>query len=64
MFAVASGQVRGHAGAMLETSFAGAAPRQSLGSAIRHGLVVGATATVLQVLLLLALLYACGVIAS
>jgi len=64
MFAVASGEVRGHAGAMLETAFAGAVPRRSLGAAIRHGLVVGAVATVLQVLLLLALLYACGVIAS
>ena len=64
MFAVASGQVRGHAGAMLETSFAGTVPQRSLGSAIRHGLVVGAAATVLQVLLLIALLYACGVIAS
>jgi hypothetical protein len=64
MFAVASGEAHGHAGAMLETAFAGAAPRRSMGAAIRHGLVVGAVATVLQVLLLLALLYACGVIAS
>ena len=64
MLAVASGQVRGHAGAMLETSFAGVVPRRSVGSAIRRGLVVGAVATVLQVLLLFALLYACGIIAS
>lgn len=64
MFAVASGQVRDHVGAMLEASFAGAVPRRSVGSAIRHGLVVGAAATVLQVVLLLALLYACGVIAT
>jgi hypothetical protein len=49
---------------MLQTAFAGAAPRWSVGSAIRHGLVVGAAATVVQVLLLVALLYACGVIAS
>ena len=64
MFAVASGQVRNPAGAMLETSFAGAAPRPSAGAAIRHGLAIGAAAAVLQVLLLLALLYACGIIAS
>lgn len=64
MFAVASGQAHDHAGQMLETSLAGAVARQSVGSAITHGLVVGAAATVLQVLLLLALLYACGIIAS
>jgi hypothetical protein len=64
MFAVASGQVHDSAGRMLETSLAGAGPRRSVSSAIKHGLVVGAAATVLQVLLLFALLYACGVIAS
>lgn len=64
MFAVASGQAHDRAGQMLETSFAGAGRRQSVGSAIKHGLVVGATATILQLLLLLALLYACGIIAS
>jgi hypothetical protein len=64
MFAVAPGQVHDHASRMLETSFPRAASRRSVGSAITHGLVVGAAATVLQVLLLLALLYACGIIAS
>ena len=64
MFAVASGQAHNPAGQMMETSFAGAAPRRSVGAAIRHGLAIGAAATVLQVLLLLALLYACGIIAS
>jgi len=64
MFAVASGQTHNPAGQMLETSFAGAAPRQSVGAAIRHGMAIGAAATVLQIALLLVLLYACGVIAS
>lgn len=64
MFAVASGQAHNPAGEMMETSFAGAAPRPSLGAAIRHGMAIGAVATVVQILLLLALLYACGVIAS
>ena len=64
MFAVAPGQVHDHAGRMMETSYPGAVSRRSVGSAITHGLVVGAAATILQVLLLLALLYACGIIAS
>jgi hypothetical protein len=62
MLAIASGEIRESAGPMLQPAFA--APRWSVGSAIRHGLVVGAAATIVQVLLLLALLYACGVIAS
>jgi ABC-type multidrug transport system permease subunit len=64
MFAVASGQGHNPTDEMLQTSFAGAAPRQSVGAAIRHGMAIGVAATVLQILLLLALLYACGVIAS
>jgi hypothetical protein len=64
MFAVASGQAQHDAGRMLDSSFAGAEARRSMSSAIKHGLVVGAAATVLQVLLLFVLLYACGVIAS
>jgi hypothetical protein len=64
MYAVASGQGHNPAGQMLETSFPGAGPRRSVGAAIRHGMVIGAAATVLQLLLLFALLYACGVIAS
>jgi len=64
MFAVASGQRHDPAGQMMERSFGQAVPRRSVGAAIRHGLVVGAAATVLQVLLLLALLYTCGIIAS
>lgn len=64
MFAVASRQANNPAGQMLETSFAGAAPRRSVGAAIRHGMAIGAAATVLQLLLLLALLYACGIIAT
>jgi len=64
MFAVASGQANDPASQMLETSFAGAAPRRSIGAAIRHAMAIGAAATVLQLLLLLALLYACGIIAS
>jgi hypothetical protein len=64
MFAVASGQANNPANQMLETSFAGVAPRRSVGAAIRHGMAIGAAATVLQLLLLFALLYACGIIAS
>jgi hypothetical protein len=64
MFAAASGRVHNPAGQMPETSFAGAAPRPSVGAAIKHGIVIGAAATVLQLLLLLALLYACGIIAT
>jgi len=64
MFAVASRQVHNPAGQIPEASFAGAVPRRSVGAAIRHGIVIGAAATVLQLLLLLALLYACGIIAS
>jgi hypothetical protein len=64
MFAVASGQANNPAGQVLETSFAGATPRSSVAAAIKHGLAIGAAATVLQVLLLLALLYASGIIAS
>jgi ABC-type multidrug transport system permease subunit len=64
MFAVASGQGHNPTDEMLQASFAGAAPRRSVGAAIRHGMAIGVAATVLQLLLLLALLYACGVIAS
>jgi len=63
MIVVASGRVRDPAAPMLEASFAGAASRRSLVAAIKHGLAIGAAAAVLQVLLLLALLYACGIIA-
>jgi hypothetical protein len=62
MFAVASGQAHNPGGQMLETSFADSSPRPSVAAALKHGLVIGTAATVLQVLLLLALLYACGVI--
>ena len=64
MVAVASGQVHNPTGQIPETSFAGAVPRRSVGAAIRHGMVIGAAATVLQLLLLLALLYATGIIAT
>jgi hypothetical protein len=64
MVAVASGRGHNAAGRMLETSFAGVVPPRSVGAAIKHAMVIGAAAAVLQLLLLLALLYACGVIAS
>jgi hypothetical protein len=64
MFAVASAQRHDPAGQMLESSFGQPVPRRSVGAAIRHGLIVGAAATVLQVLLLLAVLYTCGIVAS
>ena len=64
MFAVASGQGHSAAGQLLEPSLAAVAPPRSVGAAIRHGFAIGAAATVLQILVLLALLYACGVIAS
>ncbi len=64
MFAVASRQVHNPAGQMPETSFAGAVPRRSVGAAIRHGIVIGAAATVVQALILLVLLYATGIIGS
>ncbi len=55
MFAVASTQI-------------GAAPagagRRWTPAAIGHGLVVGVVATILQVLIFAALLYACGIIAT
>ena len=60
MFAFSSSQVRAAAGGLTEAP----AQRRSVGAAIRHGIVIGAAATVLQLLLLLALLYACGIVAA
>ena len=60
MFAFSSSKVRAAAGGLAEAPV----PRRSVGAAIRHGIVIGAAATVLQLLLLLALLYACGIIAT
>jgi len=59
MLAIASAQVRSPA--MPEAPAAMPAP--SLGAAIRHGFAIGIVATVAQILIALALLYACGIIA-
>jgi len=59
MLAVASGQVQNADARM----FAGAS-QPSLLATIRHGVVIGAIATTLQLFALVALLYVCGIIAS
>lgn len=64
MFAVSSGEVRAAAGGFLEASSAAPVQRRSVAAVIGHGLVIGAAATVLQALLLLALLYAAGILGS
>ncbi len=64
MFAFSSGQVRAAAGGHSEAPPAAPAQRRSVAAVIGHGLVIGAAATVLQALILLALLYATGIIGS
>jgi len=64
MFAFSSGQVRAAAGGLSEAPPATPAQRRPVAAVIGHGLVIGAAATVLQLLLLFALLYASGVIGS
>jgi hypothetical protein len=59
MFAVSSGQFDAAAG-----GFIAAPPRRSLASIIGHGVIIGVAATVLQAMVLLAILYACGILAS
>jgi len=59
MLAVASGQVQNRDVRLFE-----GAPHRSLLATIRHGVVIGAIATTLQLFALVALLYFCGIIAS
>lgn len=59
MLAVASAQVQNSDARLFET-----VPHRSLLATIRHGVVIGAIATTLQLFALVALLYACGIIAS
>lgn len=64
MFAVSSGQIRAGAGGFMEASPAASGQRRSVAAVVGHGLVIGAAATVLQILILLALLYAAGILAT
>jgi hypothetical protein len=64
MFAVSSGQVRAAAGGLLEAPSAVPVQRRSVATAVGHGLVIGAAATVLQISILLAILYACGILGA
>jgi hypothetical protein len=64
MLAVASGQVQSSDARLLENALAAAVPHRSLLATIRHGVVIGAIATTLQIFALVALLYVCGIIAS
>jgi hypothetical protein len=64
MLAVASGQTQNSDTRLLENALAAAAPYRSLLATIRHGVVIGAIATTLQLAALIALLYFCGIIAS
>jgi hypothetical protein len=64
MLAVASGQPQNSDARLLENALAAAAPYRSLLATIRHGVVIGAIATTLQIFALVALLYFCGIIAS
>ena len=59
MFATASVEVRSPA----LPQAASPAKLPSLGAAIRHGFAIGVAATVVQILIALALLYACGILA-
>jgi hypothetical protein len=59
MLAVASAQVQNSDARLFE-----AVPHRSLIATIRHGVVIGAIATTLQLFALVALLYVCGIIAS
>ncbi len=62
MFAIASGQVHSPAGSLPAASPA-TVPPPSLSATIRHGFAIGIAATVVQILIALALLYACGILA-
>jgi len=64
MLAVASGQGQTSNARLLEHALAEAAPHRSLLATIRHGVVIGAIATTLQIFARVALLYFCGIIAS
>jgi hypothetical protein len=64
MFAVSSGQVRAAAGGILEAPSAVPVQRRSVAAVVGHGLVIGTAATVLQILILLALLYGAGILGS
>ena len=60
MFAVSSNQVGGFS----EVSAAVGVQQRSLATAVGHGLVVGAVATILQLVLFFVLLYAAGIFES
>jgi len=60
MFAIASGQVHG---SMPQAPGPAAVPPKTLAAAIRHGVAIGIAATIAQILVALALLYACGILA-
>ena len=62
MFAISSGQVRAGAGGFTEAPPAPSRQRRSVAAVVGHGLVIGAAATVLQILIILALLYAAGIL--
>ena len=64
MLAVASGRTQNSDARLLENALAAAAPHRSLIATIRHGVVIGALATTLQIFALVALLYFCGIIGS
>jgi hypothetical protein len=63
MLAVLSGQIRAAASGIMEASSARPEARRSVAAAIGHGVVIGAAATILELLLLALLLYLCGVVA-
>jgi hypothetical protein len=63
MLAISSGQVRAAADGIMEAPAARPEARRSVAAAIGHGVVIGAAATVLELLLFAVLLYLCGVIA-
>lgn len=64
MLAIASREIPPVAGGALEASPSGPARPRSTVSVIGHGILVGAAATVVQVLSLVGLLYVCGIIAT
>lgn len=64
MFAMSSGQVRAAAGGFMEASPAAPVPQRSVAAAVGHGFVIGTVAAVLQILIVLALLYASGILGA
>ena len=58
-----SGQIRAAASGIMEASSAWPGARRSVVAAIGHGVAIGAAATILELLLLVVLLYLCGIVA-